>query len=193
MFWTSNKSSLVNAFVFAMCAAGMGLAQQWRVVFERRVKEIYTDVNYSMPFLYSLIPYTKEIVFGTKSCVFCKSYWKFLVNKAMYQRAEWKKYFKNLLRFSKRCFQYFCLFNNVTTERQSANLSKLICKSKQCFHFQIWMEFDFSSDKPNRPRRGPPARFAERMSKQSAAQESATPTPKLSENPTTPQLNLEGN
>ena len=26
MFWTSNKSALVTAFIFAMCSAGAGLA-----------------------------------------------------------------------------------------------------------------------------------------------------------------------
>ena len=55
------------------------------------------------------------------------------------------------------------------------------------------MEFDFSSDTPNRPRRGPPARFAERMSKLSGAQESHSSTPKPSENAASTQPNSDGN
>lgn len=32
--------------------------------------------------------------------------------------------------------------------------------AKQCFHFLVCcMEFDFSSDSSNRPRKGPPKRF----------------------------------
>ena len=72
---------------------------------ERRFKEILEDLNFSMPFVGGLIPYTKRMVFGTDSCVFCKPYWKSLSNKSFYKRAEWKGYFKNLVKYSKRCFQ----------------------------------------------------------------------------------------
>ena len=72
---------------------------------EYRLKEISEDMNFSMPFLGNLVTYTKIMVFGTESCVLCKPYWKFLSNKSLYKRAKWKKYFNNLVKYSKMCFQ----------------------------------------------------------------------------------------
>ena len=73
-------------------------------------------MNFSMPFLGNLVTYTKMMVFGTDSCVLCKPYWKSLSNKSLYKRAKWKKYFNNLVKYSKMCFQQLCLLRQTTAD-----------------------------------------------------------------------------
>lgn len=87
--------------VYGGSSIGVGL----RGLDEYRLKEISEDMNFSMPFLGNLVTYTKMMVFGTESCVLCKPYWKSLSNKSLHKRAKWKKYFNNLVKYSKMCFQ----------------------------------------------------------------------------------------
>ena len=75
--------------------------------------EIKKDVDYSMPFLKNIVPYTEKVLFGDHDCIFCKEYLDYLLSLSVTKKRKWRNYFVNLRKLFNKCFQcyVFCKYN----------------------------------------------------------------------------------
>ena len=101
------------------------------MIITNRILEIKRDAEFSMSFLGESIAYTRDILFGSQSCIFCKRYVNYLNKIQENKKKEWIQYFRQMKELFKKCFQL-----------------------SVCF-----MEFDFSSSPSDKPKKGPPKRF----------------------------------
>ena len=102
-----------------------------------------------MSFLGESIAYTRNILFGSQPCIFCKRYVNYLNKIQENKKKEWIQYFRQMKELFKKCFQL-----------------------SVCF-----MEFDFSSSPSDKPKKGPPKRFLMRNAPPAASSTQSTSNP----------------